>query len=163
MCKLSTTELHTAKRKQKAMAKEVSVRLLDDMETEKVVAAETVEFALDGVAYEIDLSAKNAAKLRAGQQPFIDHARRVGRATPGGSRKGGVQVAKRDDLDDIRAWARAQGKTVSDRGRIAQSIQDEYDARDTPTTAATTDAKPTRKPTAKKESEDAQQPAFSAT
>ncbi|MCK9877739.1 Lsr2 family protein [Frankia sp. Ag45/Mut15] len=30
------------------------------------------------------------------------------------------------DAGDIRAWARAHGYEVSDRGRIAQSIQDAY-------------------------------------
>ena len=45
------------------MAKKVTVTLVDDFDGE-AAADETVEFALDGVSYEIDLSAKNATKLR---------------------------------------------------------------------------------------------------
>ncbi|WP_433307505.1 Lsr2 dimerization domain-containing protein [Actinoplanes sp. CA-030573] len=37
----------------------------------------SVEFALDGVAYTIDLSDSNAVKLRDALQPFIDAARRA--------------------------------------------------------------------------------------
>ena len=44
------------------MARKTYVELIDDLTGEK--AEETVSFALDGVAYEIDLSEENAAKLR---------------------------------------------------------------------------------------------------
>lgn len=44
------------------MAQKVQVILLDDLDGGD--AAETVSFALDGASYEIDLSAKNASKLR---------------------------------------------------------------------------------------------------
>lgn len=144
------------------MAKEIIVRLKDDMEPDQI-AAETIHFALDGSGYTIDLSEKNAAKLRAALQPFIDHARKEGRiASP--AKKGGVRVASRDDLDAIRAWAQSVGKTVSDRGRVAQSIQDEYDeAMSAKSEPAPTATKATRKPTAeKKEDANAQEPAFSA-
>ena len=45
------------------MAKKVTVTLVDDFDGEGA-ADETVEFGLDGVTYEIDLSTKNATKLR---------------------------------------------------------------------------------------------------
>jgi hypothetical protein len=45
---------------------------------------------------------------------------RAGRPAPRGS--------GRDDLQEIRAWAQAQGKQVSPRGRIKKEIMDEYDA-----------------------------------
>ena len=38
------------------------------------VADETVTFALDGVTYEIDLNAKNAAALRDALAPYVGHA-----------------------------------------------------------------------------------------
>ena len=44
------------------MARKTYVELIDDLSGEK--ADETVSFALDGVAYEIDLSEANATKLR---------------------------------------------------------------------------------------------------
>ena len=44
------------------MAQKVQVILVDDMDGG--AAEETVSFSLDGVSYELDLSKKNAAKLR---------------------------------------------------------------------------------------------------
>ena len=46
------------------MAKKVTVTLIDDVDQESA-ADETVEFGIDGVTYEIDLSDDNAANLRA--------------------------------------------------------------------------------------------------
>ena len=45
------------------MAQRIQVILIDDITGGD--ASETVNFALDNVSYEIDLSADNAAKLRA--------------------------------------------------------------------------------------------------
>ena len=91
-------------------------------------AAETVTFALDGVTYEIDLSDANAQKLRDDIATWSGHARRTGRA---GSRKRGSNNngggAKRSDLSAVREWARQNGHTVSERGRISSGIQQAYD------------------------------------
>ena len=56
------------------MAKKVTVTLVDDFDGEGA-ADETVEFGLDGVTYEIDLSNKNAGKLRADLKQWIESAR----------------------------------------------------------------------------------------
>ena len=53
------------------MAKKVTVTLVDDFDGAGA-ADETVEFGLDGVSYEIDLSAKNAAKLRNELKPWLE-------------------------------------------------------------------------------------------
>ena len=53
------------------MAKKVTVTLVDDFDGEGA-ADETVEFGLDGVSYEIDLSSKNAAKLRNDLKQWVD-------------------------------------------------------------------------------------------
>ncbi len=60
------------------MAKKVTVTLVDDVDGE-APADETVEFGVDGVTYEIDLSSKNAEKLRNQLSTWVEHARRVGR------------------------------------------------------------------------------------
>lgn len=106
------------------MSKRVHVELIDDLDGVGS-ASETVSFSMDAVSYEIDLSEKNAAKIRAAMQPFIDAGRKVGRAPRSSN---AVKTAARDDLDAIRAWAQTQGKQVASRGRIAHAIQDEYDA-----------------------------------
>ena len=59
------------------MAKKVTVTLVDDFDGEGA-ADETVEFGLDGVTYEIDLSAKNATKLRNDLKQWVEAGRRVG-------------------------------------------------------------------------------------
>ena len=43
---------------------------------------QTVQFAFDGTDYEIDLNAKNAAAFGKQLAPYIEHARRAGRAQP---------------------------------------------------------------------------------
>lgn len=71
-----------------SMAKTVIVKLTDDMDGGD--AEETIEFALDGRSYEIDLSTTNASKLREALKPYIDKGRsgrgvsRVRSARPGG-------------------------------------------------------------------------------
>lgn len=107
------------------MAKRVEVRLVDDVDGGD--ATESVTFALDGVAYEIDLSDKNAQKLRDDIANWSGHARRTGRAS--GPKRGGTASGggKRSDLSAVRDWARQNGHTVSERGRIPGEIQQAYD------------------------------------
>ena len=80
------------------MAKKVTVTLVDDFDGEGA-ADETVEFGLDGVSYEIDLSSKNAAKLRNDLKQWVDAGRRVGGrgagARPDGPRAGQRSTASR--------------------------------------------------------------------
>lgn len=61
------------------MAKKVTVTLVDDFDGSGA-ADETVEFGLDGVTYEIDLSTKNATKLRGDLKQWVAAGRRVGGA-----------------------------------------------------------------------------------
>jgi hypothetical protein len=106
------------------MAQRVEVVLIDDIDGGE--AAETVTFALDGVSYEIDLSEKNAKKLRGDLATWTGHARRGG-STRATSRRRGSSSSKRSDLAAVRQWARANGHKVSDRGRISAEVQAAYD------------------------------------
>jgi len=105
------------------MAQKVAVVLEDDLDGGP--ADETVRFAIDGTAYEIDLSKKHARALRRKLEPFISHARRAGR---GPRRRGGRSAAGRERGEDIRAWAKARGIAVSDRGRIPAGVAEQYRA-----------------------------------
>ena len=58
------------------MARKVQVLLEDDLDG--TPGAETVQFALDGRSYEIDLSVANAEKLREAFAPWIGAGRRAG-------------------------------------------------------------------------------------
>ena len=55
------------------MAKTVIVKLTDDIDGGD--ADETIQFALDGRSYEVDLSAANASKLRDALRPYIENGR----------------------------------------------------------------------------------------
>ena len=55
------------------MAKTVIVKLTNDMDGGD--ADETIEFALDGQSYEIDLSTANTSKLRQAFKPYIEKGR----------------------------------------------------------------------------------------
>ncbi|MEV8514834.1 Lsr2 family protein [Dactylosporangium sp. NPDC051484] len=114
------------------MAKRVIHELIDDIDGKP--AAESIVFALDGVQYEIDLSAANAVKLRDAVAPFVAAATKIGRggvvATSRGREVRGRSVTRgdRDQNRAIREWAQAKGIDVSDRGRIKQDIVDRYHA-----------------------------------
>ncbi len=114
------------------MAQLVKVLLLDDTDpTGETPADETVQFALDGIQMEIDVSSENAEAIRSALEPFIEHARRVGgRAVRGTATKSTTRRSSTDrDLDDVRAWARESGFQVSDRGRISGEVLEAYDNR----------------------------------
>ncbi|WP_030517893.1 Lsr2 family protein [Nocardia sp. NRRL WC-3656] len=108
------------------MARKVIVELIDDFDG-KSRAEETVFFSLDGVEYEIDLSTKNAGKLRGLFEQWTEPARKVGRIPRGkNSRTGTRAVADREQTKAIRDWARNNGYNVSSRGRIQADIIEAY-------------------------------------
>ncbi len=113
------------------MAQKVQVVLVDDLDGG--AAEETVSFALDGVSYEIDLSAANAAQLRESFAQWVGHGRRVGgRTRSGGRRSSGTSGSSRasgGQSQEIREWARANGFTVNERGRIPAEVKAAFDAR----------------------------------
>ena len=108
------------------MAQRVQVILEDDIDGG--TAVETVTFGLDGSSYEIDLSKKNAAKLRDALAPYVASGRRAGRVASS-SRRGARSSARsdRERIQAIREWARQTGHPVSDRGRIPASIVEAYE------------------------------------
>lgn len=111
------------------MAQKVTVLLVDDIDGGS--ADETVSFALDGVAYEIDLSDKNAAQLRDAFAQYVGAGRRVGSSRGGRGATGarGGSSRRRDGRTaQIREWARNNGHKVSERGRISAEVMQAYEA-----------------------------------
>lgn len=108
------------------MAKQVQVVLIDDISGEELGDdAQTVNFGLDGVAYEIDVSAANAGELRSALEPYVSNARRVG------GRKSTASAGAKTDkeqLQAIRRWAKENGHDVSERGRISAKVMEAYEA-----------------------------------
>jgi hypothetical protein len=107
------------------VAQKVVVSLVDDLSGSR--ADETVSFGLDGKSYEIDLSSKNADKLRGALADYVAAARKAG-----GARRGAAAPAARRPVVDreqnqaIREWARGKGMKVNDRGRIPSEVADAY-------------------------------------
>ncbi|GAA4927292.1 Lsr2 protein [Actinomycetospora succinea] len=115
------------------MAQKVVVSLVDDLDQSE--ADETVEFGLDGATYEIDLSDANASALRDRLADYVAHARRSGgrrksstasSSAPAARRGGGRAAVDREQNQAIREWARKQGMTVSERGRIPSEVSEAY-------------------------------------
>jgi hypothetical protein len=106
------------------MAQRVQVLLVDDLDGSEAI--QTVDFALDGRSYEIDLNGGNANRLRDSLQPFVDNARKASPARRRGT--GPRTTTSRGRSADIRAWAKTRGIKVNERGRIAASVVEQYDA-----------------------------------
>jgi hypothetical protein len=124
----SAQQLLTKKCEGNLMAKKVTVTLVDDFDGAGA-ADETVEFGLDGVTYEIDLSSKNAAKLRGDLKQWVAAGRRVGGRRRGRSGSGrGRGAIDREQSAAIREWARRNGHNVSTRGRIPADVIDAFHA-----------------------------------
>ncbi|WP_395110228.1 Lsr2 family protein [Actinomadura sp. SCN-SB] len=104
------------------MAQQVQVLLVDDLDGGE--AQETVSFSLDGRAYEIDLSEKNATQLRKTLEPFQSSARRI-RGTARRTTRG---TSNRERSAEIREWARDRGIPVNDRGRIPAHVVEQFEA-----------------------------------
>lgn len=109
------------------MAQKTVVELVDDLDGG--TANETVAFTLDGVEFQIDLSTANATRLRDSLAEYVAHARRIGgrkqRLAPGGD-TGKKSAEEQAQNQAIREWARAQGKTVAERGRLPHALVVEF-------------------------------------
>jgi hypothetical protein len=110
------------------VARSVVVRFVDDLDGTEGADVTSVRFGLDGVDYEIDLSGDNAQRLRDSLAPFVQAARRTG-----GRRAVSGPLAKprrtKAELTEIRVWARENGHSLAERGRIPGSVLNAYDAR----------------------------------
>lgn len=128
------------------MAQRIIASLIDDMDGTE--ATETVTFGLDGAEYTIDLSEANATRLRDALSDFVEKGSKVKGRKPRATNGARVTVqagGNREQNLAIRAWARAQGKAISDRGRIPVELVQEFQAaHETPApltlTSASTDA-----------------------
>ena len=112
------------------MARKQITQLIDDLDGETLGDdGETILFSLDGRAYEIDLSSSNAAQLREAFAPYVDVARSISSAPRNNGRPTRTRRARTDerDLGDVREWARQNGHTVSERGRVPETILEAYD------------------------------------
>lgn len=104
-----------------AMVQQRHVIITDDLDGSE--GARTYAFSWQQGRYEIDLSDEHRDELLAALAPYIQAARRVGRASASTTTKA------RTDGAEVRAWARANGHDVSDRGKIPAAVLKAYDSR----------------------------------
>ncbi|GAA3022186.1 Lsr2 family protein [Streptosporangium longisporum] len=109
------------------MARQQVVTFTDDITGKR--ADETVSFGLDGTTYEIDLSSKNATKLREALKPFQSVARKASTSSGRKGRSKGTG-GNRERSAEIRAWAKSHGIEVSERGRIGGKVAEAFAAGD---------------------------------
>jgi hypothetical protein len=110
------------------VAKDVVVRLVDDLDGSD--AEETVRFGLDGKQYEIDLSGKNAERLRKSLERYVEKARSAsdGRGRGGGRKRAAQAPSREFDPAEVRRWAKSKRMKVSDRGRIPADVVEKFQA-----------------------------------
>jgi len=114
------------------MAQKVHIILEDDIDGGD--ATQTIQFGLDGAAYEIDLNDKNAGALRKALTKYVEHGRRVKGKVRGtsskvnGAKVNGTRVTLEPSTKEIRHWAQGQGLDVPARGRIPNAVREQFDA-----------------------------------
>lgn len=113
------------------MAQKLRVSMVDDIDGTE--AHQAVKFGLDGVEYEIDLSDDNAADLRDSLARFIEYARRTaGRKVQRSTERRNESLSdQRARTQQIRSWARENGYSVAERGRISADIREAFTATET--------------------------------
>jgi Lsr2 len=111
------------------MAQKTIVTLVDDLTGEVADTISTVEFALDGRAYELDLTDENSAKLHDALSQYVNAARKIGGRRRSGPRPGRAIKStspttgyNRETLKSIREWAKRNGHNVSNRGRLPADV-----------------------------------------
>lgn len=100
------------------MAQKITIHLLDDLDG--ATANETIQFGLDKVSYEIDLSKDHAQELRDALAPFIAAARTKSAAP---ARKPSTSGP---DTKSVRRWAQDNGLHINPRGRIKYDIVEKF-------------------------------------
>ncbi len=110
------------------MAQRTVTHVIDDLTGKELPdgTAETVNFSLDGVRYELDVNSRGAQRLRSAFAPYV----KAGRRAPGGatSRRPGRRPKGTSDPAVVRAWANSNGVSINKRGRIPASVIAEYEA-----------------------------------
>lgn len=102
------------------MAQKTIVRLIDDFDGGQ--ADQTVRFGLHGVSYVIDLSDARAKELEGALAPFVEKARKD---VPKRRARG---LSSRERSAEIRRWAKNNNIEVNERGRIPESVVEQYEA-----------------------------------
>lgn len=103
------------------MAIEVTKTRVDDLDGRTKTGVQPVHFSFDGVDYTIDLSPSNTRYFHRTVAKFINAARPA-------TVKATSQYESHPETAAIRAFGRANGYAVADRGRLGLSLVAAYEA-----------------------------------
>jgi hypothetical protein len=109
------------------MAQKIITLYTDDVTGEENTEVATHHFALDGVAYEIDLGPDSYDKLLEALAPFMRAGRKTGRvkAVTAPQRR---KASNGESTARIREWAKENGYEVNARGRVPANVRLAYEA-----------------------------------
>lgn len=107
------------------MAQRVITQKVSDLSGVDIADGEgkTVNFSVEGVEYQLDLTQKEFDKFNSAMDFYITHATRVG-----GRKKSGAASKSDYDAKLVRAWAVEQGLDIPSRGRIPSELVEQYKA-----------------------------------
>jgi hypothetical protein len=103
-----------------------------DMTHDKSRTGETIQFGFAGIDYEVELCPKDKRVFDSAVKEFLPHARKVRpeNTTKQSRPKDSRPKVSRDHSGDVRAWARANGIQVNDKGRIPVKVIEQYATRE---------------------------------
>ena len=108
-----------------SVTKAIVAHLVDDREGGG--ATETVDFSYRGVRYQVDLTAADAKAMDQALAPYVGVARRVDPTPRPAPRRTAARVPNdAPAARDVRAWAVAEGITISERGRVSAEVVRRY-------------------------------------
>ena len=112
------------------MARRAVVHLVDDLDDTIIENGDgqTIRFGIDNVSYEIDLTNEHADEMREALARYVEAARKTGSERPARARSKARQGKAEVSPQAVREWAKANGIEVSARGRIPQSVIDQFRA-----------------------------------
>jgi hypothetical protein len=109
------------------VAQKVSVTYACDYDQKEIPRGQHRQrrFSIDGRDYEIDLCLRHSERFDVALGQYASHARK---SSAQASRTKRRTAAHRKRSAEVRAWALAQGFTVSERGRIPAEVVSKYEA-----------------------------------
>lgn len=109
------------------MAQRIVTVYTDDLTGTESDEVQTHTFSLNGVSYEVDLAPDSYDQLLDAFGPYLKVARKVsGRHRRGVTkRRNGMQDGP--SAEEVRSWAKENGFSVNDRGRVPAEIREAYE------------------------------------
>ena len=124
--RIPRNSVRACRRERRQMAQKVLIQLVDDLDGTASADVTKVEFGLDGVTYEMDLSSDNAERIREVFGEYIPRARRTGGRLNRGAPTRTARSADANEAAVIREWAQQNGLQLAARGRIPGHVVEKY-------------------------------------